>query len=532
LEFVAGWAQEAEDLNPSVNFAQYQHIVYVFPEVPACGWVGLAEIANRHVWINGAFEVPVIAHELGHNLGIAHAGGLTCTSSGTPAPMGDTCSIDRVHYALPQYADPFDAMGNAPVLRQMNMPHKLALGVLPATAVATVTASGTYQLVPMELPSASVQLLRVPKPGGGNYFIEYRRPLGVFDSQTGPPVTGVLIHTESPDLVDPENFGDSDTALVDMHPSGSFASTQWQNAPMGAGELFNDPLRGIMIQSLTQDVSGASLAITMPLDTQPPGQPGRLSAVVGGTTVALQWTAATDDRGVASYLVARDGAQLGATAGVDFTDGAAPAGATVLYTVAAVDTAGNVGPAAAVSAAIPDTVAPSVPTSVSATVSRDGQVHISWGAAEDNRGVTSYRVLRNGTGIAQADIRSFVDKTPKPGSGATVTYSVVAFDLVGNASPPGRAKPLRAALLRKLGVSHLKVVRVKSGKRKLVRVKGTLSDVEARCRLRIGKAGWRACKAKANGTFSVDLPARGTTPVTLTLRDSLGRVKLQTLRVR
>ena len=122
--------------------------------------------------------------------------------------------------------------------------------------------------------------------------------------------------------------------------------------------------------------------------------------------------------------------------------------------MAAVDTTGNVGPAAAVSATIPDTVAPSAPAPVTATLSKDGQVHISWGASADNRGVTSYRVLRNGTGVVQANVTSYVDKTPRPGSGATVTYSVVAFDLVGNASPPGRAKPLRAALLRKLGVSH------------------------------------------------------------------------------
>ena len=124
--------------------------------------------------------------------------------------------------------------------------------------------------------------------------------------------------------------------------------------------------------------------------------------------------------------------------------------------------------------------------------------------------MTSYRVLRSGTGIAQADVTAYVDKTPRPGSGATVTYSVVAFDLVGNASPPGAAKPLRAALLRKLGASRLKAVRVKSGKRTLVRVKGTVSDVQARCRLRVGKAAWRACKAKATGAFSVDLPAKGT----------------------
>ena len=44
--------------------------------------------------------------------GITHAAGLSCKSSGVPAPMGDTCIVDRDNYQLPQYADPFDAMGN------------------------------------------------------------------------------------------------------------------------------------------------------------------------------------------------------------------------------------------------------------------------------------------------------------------------------------------------------------------------------------------------------------------------------------
>ena len=110
-------------------------------------------------------------------------------------------------------------MGNWPVLRQMNMEHKQALGLLPASAVQTVVASGTYQLAPMETLGPSVELLRLPKPGGGSYFVEYRWPSGVFDAQA-PAVTGVLVHTQSPDLVDPNpNYnGDSDTALIDMHP--------------------------------------------------------------------------------------------------------------------------------------------------------------------------------------------------------------------------------------------------------------------------------------------------------------------------
>ena len=170
----------------------------------------------------------------------------------------------------------------------------------------------------METLTGAVQVLKVPKPGGGDYFVEYRQPIGVFDGDaTSPAVSGVLIHTESPDVTDPNPIyrGDSDTALVDMHPSGS-TTNQWHNAAMGAGEVFNDPVRGIVIQNLAQDANAVTLAVTMPADTTPPGRPGRLSAVLSGTTVALEWTPASDDRGVTQYVVTRDGVQLGTTAGL------------------------------------------------------------------------------------------------------------------------------------------------------------------------------------------------------------------------
>ncbi|HET6173030.1 MAG TPA: hypothetical protein VFD90_10515 [Gaiellales bacterium] len=524
------WAAEAESLNPGLDPSQYKHIVYVFPDQTACGWAGLADVGGPHVWINGSFLVAVLAHELGHNLGLYHAGGLTCTSSGAPAPMGDSCSIDRLHYQLPQYADPFDAMGNASVLRQMSMEHKLTLGLLPATAVQTVGVSGNYHLAPMETLTGSVELLRLPKAGGGSYFVEYRRAVGVFDSQAPALSPGVLIRTESPDIV--SYFSDSDTALIDMHPDGSFSSNQWRDAAMSVGQVFNDALRGITVQTTSQDANGATLAITMPIDTQPPSRPPRLSAVISGASVALQWSPATDDYAVASYVVTRDGAQVGAMPATTMTfgDSIAP-GVTATYGVSAVDTAGNVGPAATVAVTSPDILAPGAPQNVTAKVSRDGQVHIAWGAATDNVGVTSYRVLRNGTGIVQANVGAFVDKAPQPGSGASVTYSVVAFDVVGNAGPPALAKPLRAALLRKLRATHLKVSRLKQARHSPVRIQGIVSDARAVCRLRVAGSPWRSCKTRPNGSFSTTLPVRGAKIITLSLRDELGRVKRQALRV-
>ena len=138
---------------------------------------------------------------------------------------------------------------------------------------------------------------------------------------------------------------------------------------------------------------------------------------------------------------------------------------------------------------------------------------------------------RNGVAIASGNSLKYVDDAPKPGNGSTVTYSVAARDLAGNLGPAAKATPLRAALMRKLAASQLKVARVTDGLRTLVEVKGRVSDTKARCRLRVGTGPWHACKAKADGAFAVSLPPRGTAPVTLSLRDALGRVKLQTLRV-
>ncbi|MDP9257903.1 MAG: hypothetical protein M3Q31_15310 [Actinomycetota bacterium] len=528
------WLDEAEQaagIDPS-NDSAWKHVVVALPAGVTCGDVagalGIAELGGNHVWINGAFQVPVLAHELGHNLGLSHAAGLKCSNASNATPLGSSCSADTY-----EYKDPFDAMGQSDpgtgsmVLRQMNMEHKLLLNLLPASAQQLVGVSGAYHLAPMETLTGTPEVLRLPKPGGGNYFVEYRRPIGYFDSQSPPSFSGVYVRTESPQPHDYSNG--SDTALIDMHPTTGPPTAGWVDAALGAGEIFNDPLRGILIQNVAEDAGGATLAITMPVDTTPPSRPGRLSAVTSGTSIALEWMAASDDFGVASYRVARDGTQIGAPATTTFGDSGLPPGITVTYAVTAVDMTGNVGPPATVSVTLPDTVAPSAPIKVTAKVTRDGQVHIAWGASTDNVGVTSYRILRAGTGIGQANGLSYVDKTPRAGAGATVTYSVVGFDAVGNASPPGQAPPLRAALLRKLGASHLKVSRAKAGR--LVRIKGTLSDVRASCRLQPGRGAWHKCKVASGGGFSVSLRSTHAKQLTLALHDEIGRVRLQTLRV-
>ena len=87
-------------------------------------------------------------------------------------------------------------------------------------------------------------------------------------------------------------------------------------------------------------------------DTQPPGQPGTLSAsAVGSGQISLSWGAASDNVGVTGYLVERcqgvgcsNFAQVGTASGTSYSDSGLSASTSYSYRVRATDAAGNLGP--------------------------------------------------------------------------------------------------------------------------------------------------------------------------------------------
>ena len=77
----------AQALSPAYNAANYNFVVYLFPSQP-CGWAGLAYVGYPHqAFINGtgSFSTQVVAHEMGHNFGLWHAGSLSCGTAAWPA---------------------------------------------------------------------------------------------------------------------------------------------------------------------------------------------------------------------------------------------------------------------------------------------------------------------------------------------------------------------------------------------------------------------------------------------------------------
>lgn len=79
-------------------------------------------------------------------------------------------------------------------------------------------------------------------------------------------------------------------------------------------------------------------------DTTPPTAPAGLAASASAGQIALTWTASTDNVGVTSYRVSRDGTVIGTSPSTSYTDSSVVAGTTYTYTVAALDAAGNVSP--------------------------------------------------------------------------------------------------------------------------------------------------------------------------------------------
>jgi chitodextrinase len=140
---------------------------------------------------------------------------------------------------------------------------------------------------------------------------------------------------------------------------------------------------------------------------------------------------------VANYRVYRDGAFLVSVAETTFQDSGLTPSTSYFYNVDAIDGDGNVSglsaPANVTTPDLPDTIAPSTPTNLTATAVSTSQINLSWSASTDNVAVTGYRVFRNGTLI---DTLGNVTTYQNTGlsAGTTYSYRLRALDAAGNVS--------------------------------------------------------------------------------------------------
>jgi chitinase len=158
--------------------------------------------------------------------------------------------------------------------------------------------------------------------------------------------------------------------------------------------------------------------------------------------VTLSWGASTDDHGVTAYKLYFGSFYLG-----DFSDTSLAligfkTGTPYVFTVKAVDAAGNISVASnqatVLLSAGADTTPPTAPTNLTATNVGSTSVSLRWTASTDDVGVVVYQIFANGTVVATVP-SSTSGTVYNLTSGNVYTFTVKASDAAGNTSQASNA---------------------------------------------------------------------------------------------
>lgn len=187
-------------------------------------------------------------------------------------------------------------------------------------------------------------------------------------------------------------------------------------------------------------------------DTTPPVGPASLSLSTQSVSqVNLSWPKATDNIGVTSYEIYRNGTKINMLSPqtTTYADSGLTAATSYTYKVVARDAAGNTSTGAQSSIStqqISDTTSPTVPSSITNGLSLDVAatayyVNLNWTASSDAGGIKNYEIFRDGVSIGFSPNTSFRDYNLKPD--VYFSYEVRAIDNSGNTS----AKSVRSVFV-------------------------------------------------------------------------------------
>jgi hypothetical protein len=264
-----------------------RHLLVYVPPGAGCP-TGLATVApsasSGGLALVGTLLTSLMAHELGHNLGLGHSDALTCAGAvdGVYVKGRSGDGFGEGCRRIP-YGDWYDVMGTSwEHLGSLSTAHAFRLGLLGKGAVTTTRTPLRAVLRPVATRTG-LRSLRVVAPDGSTYVVEYR-PASGLDAWVGGATDwrklapGVLVRRVDP--ADP-----SQILLLDATPHPT--ATGDDDAVLVPGQIARTASGRVsfMVESVSPSTATVSIAVDGVWASPPHGSRGRL---INGRQVTIE----------------------------------------------------------------------------------------------------------------------------------------------------------------------------------------------------------------------------------------------------
>lgn len=183
-----------------INDSQSRYLVIVTP-ANGCIWSGLANIGNASqrggtLILHNTTKGFVIAHELGHLLGLGHSNLIRCPNSSADGSWNVCRAVE--------YGGSVDLMSNVDVKTPLSTYHQWRMGLLAKEDVIQSWKSETVEINPVDIVGKPRAIFL--REGSSTYWIEYRNASDRYKSglviyRTDPPPGSSVISPNPADAV-------------------------------------------------------------------------------------------------------------------------------------------------------------------------------------------------------------------------------------------------------------------------------------------------------------------------------------------